>query len=62
MPSDYGPAARAGGPSQAPACQLLGILLWMHNGFGYIYGQYRVKRGEPARNAKPSGAARPKRK
>jgi monothiol glutaredoxin len=38
------------------ACQLLAILLWMHNGLGYIYGQYRVKPDEPARKAKPQGA------
>ena len=28
----------------------------MHNGLGYIYDQYRVKRDEPARKAKPQGA------
>jgi len=29
----------------------------MHNGLGYIYGQYRVKPDAPARKAKPQGAA-----
>jgi monothiol glutaredoxin len=28
----------------------------MHNGLGYIYDQYRVKRDQPARKAKPQGA------
>ena len=43
-------------PEPACACQLLAILLWMHNGLGYIYGQYRVKSDQPARKAKPQGA------
>jgi len=30
---------RSGGPSRACACQILAILLWMHNGLGYIYGK-----------------------
>jgi len=38
MPSDYG-AAVSPGPKPAYACQLLAILLWMHNGLGYIYGK-----------------------
>jgi monothiol glutaredoxin len=38
-----------------PACQLLAILLWMHNGLGYIYWQCRVS-GLPARKAMPQGA------
>jgi monothiol glutaredoxin len=38
------------------ACQLPAILLWMHNGLGYIYDQYRVKPDQPARQAKPQGA------
>ena len=29
----------------------------MHNGLGYIYGQYRVKRAEPARKASRRGGA-----
>ena len=44
------------GSGQACACQLLAILLWMHNGLGYIYRQYRVKPDQPARKAKPQGA------
>lgn len=40
----------------APACQLPAILLWMHNGLGYIYGQYRVRWDKPARQAKLQGA------
>ncbi len=56
MPSDYGPTRLVGG-CQAHACQMPAILLWMHNGLGYIYGQCRVKRDEPARKAKPQGAA-----
>ncbi len=56
MPSDYGPTRLVGG-CQAHACQMPAILLWMHNGLGYIYGQCRVKRDEPARMAKPQGAA-----
>jgi monothiol glutaredoxin len=38
------------------ACQLHGILLWMHKGLGYLYRQCRVTKGEPAR--KPQGACR----
>ena len=36
LPSAYGSGAW-GGDRQAGACQLLAILLWMHNGLGYIY-------------------------
>jgi monothiol glutaredoxin len=40
------------------ACQPSAILLWMHNGLGYIYGQYRGKWVEatrgPAKEAKMS--------
>src|SRR6187401_1532866 len=43
-------------PAEPHACQLLAILLWRHNGLGYIYGQYRVKSDQPARKAKPQGA------
>ena len=46
---------------KAHACQLHAILLWMHNGLGYIYGQYRFRWDEPARHAKPQGLG-PKRK
>jgi monothiol glutaredoxin len=55
MPSAY----RQPSPGRlkgVPACQLPAILLWMHNGLGYIYGQYRVRRDEPGRQAKPQGA------
>jgi hypothetical protein len=38
MPSDYG-WFPPGGSERARACQLPAILLWMHNGLGYIYGQ-----------------------
>jgi monothiol glutaredoxin len=44
------------GPGRSRACQLPAILLWMHNGLGYIYGQYRAKSIEPAPKAKPQGA------
>jgi monothiol glutaredoxin len=40
----------------ARACPIPAILLWMHNGLGYIYGQYRIKPDQPARKAKPQGA------
>jgi monothiol glutaredoxin len=49
--------ALPGALDPANACQLPAILLWMHKGLGYIYGQYRVKTGEPARKAMPQGAA-----
>src|SRR6266436_4018060 len=32
------------------------ILLWMHNGLGYIYEQCRVKRAEPVRRVMVQGA------
>ena len=35
----------------------LAILLWMHNGLGYIYWQYRVKRAELARWRTARGGA-----
>ena len=49
-----GPAFQ--GPYRARACQPPAILLWMHKGLGYIYGQYRVKRDKLARKAKSQGA------
>jgi monothiol glutaredoxin len=54
VPSDYGSAFR---PEllEPAACQLLAILLWMHNGLGYIYGQCRVTKGEPARERQAAG-------
>ena len=55
MPSDYG-AGPFLVPADPRACQLPAILLWMHNGLGYIYGQYRAKSDEPAPKAKPQGA------
>ena len=45
---------RAGSP---PACQLLAILLWMHNGLGYIYDSTGFDRLTPARKAMPQGRA-----
>jgi len=30
-------AGRPGDLKRARACQILAILLWMHNGLGYIY-------------------------
>jgi len=33
------PPRAAPGSRPADACQILGILLWMHNGLGYIYGK-----------------------
>ena len=54
MPSDYpGPALLAA--ASAPCMPAPAILLWMHKGLGYIYGQSRVKRNEPARKAEPAG-------
>jgi hypothetical protein len=38
MSSDYR-AAVALAAKRPRACQLLAILLWMHNGLGYIYTQ-----------------------
>src|SRR5947209_12997044 len=50
VPSDYGSALPECGGSSPHACQLHAILLWMHNGLDYIYGQYRVTRvGRPAK-------------
>ena len=44
-------------PRQAArACQLPAILLWMHNGLGYIYGKYRVKSGRAGPQGRPQGA------
>src|SRR5579864_2261820 len=40
-----------------PACQLLAILLWMHNGLGYIYDSTGFDRLMPARKAMPQGRA-----
>src|ERR1700722_2869330 len=37
---------------RARACQLLAILLWMHNGLGYIYEMSGLS-GRPARKAMP---------
>ena len=48
MPSDDG-RRPFGAPEGARACQLFAILLWMHKGLGYIYGQYRVRRDELVR-------------
>jgi monothiol glutaredoxin len=45
-------------PIKPGACQLLAILLWMHNGLGYIYSQCRVTQGEPPARGKPHGACR----
>ena len=44
MPSGYMGLASRGAPAAPGACRILAILLWMHNGLGYIYGQYRVRR------------------
>jgi len=44
------------GPSRTRACQLLAILLWMHNGLGYIYGKQPGYMDQSARQAKPQGA------
>ena len=38
-----------GPPPTFRACQTPAILLWMHNGLGYIYGKSRGKQGEPGR-------------
>src|ERR1035438_7614835 len=46
------------GPIGPRACQLLGILLWMHKGLGYIYAQCRVTKGELAREASRKRACR----
>jgi len=46
VPAGYGPVLRFPG-GQPHACQLLAILLLMHNGFGYIYDS-RVKGLTPA--------------
>ena len=55
-PSGYGRPRdiRAG---QVPACQLLAILLWMHNALGYIYDSTGFDRLTPARKAMLQGAA-----
>jgi hypothetical protein len=61
LPSGYGRRRDIPG-WKAPACQLPAILLWMHNGLGYIYGQCRVNglmpaprlRAEPQKDAKMS--------
>src|SRR3979490_694810 len=37
----------------APACQLPAILLWMHNGLGYIYSSDGFSELTPARKAVP---------
>jgi monothiol glutaredoxin len=37
LPAGQGPTPQAG-PAESRACQLPAILLWMHNGLGYIYG------------------------
>jgi monothiol glutaredoxin len=42
---------------QVPACRLLAILLWMHNGLGYIYDSTGFDRLTPARKAMPQGRA-----
>src|SRR5712671_763165 len=44
------------GLAGARACQLPAILLWMHNGLGYIYDNYLITLDEPGRQAKPQGA------
>ena len=41
--------------ASVPCMPAPAILLWMHKGLGYIYGQSRVKRNEPARKAEPAG-------
>ncbi|MDB5608359.1 MAG: Glutaredoxin-related protein [Bradyrhizobium sp.] len=48
VPVGYGLGLPDGVDGLGNACQLLAILLWMHNGLGYIYGQCRVYRLMPA--------------
>src|SRR6266702_4516776 len=45
---------------QPGACQLLGILLWMHNGLGYIYVKPRVKRDETGPSCQAGRGCAPK--
>jgi monothiol glutaredoxin len=45
------------GPGQICACQLLAILLWMHNGLGYIYSNGGFDGLMPAREVVWQGCA-----
>ena len=49
------------GPDRTGVCRLLAILLWMHNGLGYIYGKQPGYMDQSARQVKPQGLS-PKRK
>jgi hypothetical protein len=43
-----------------PAWQLLAILLWVHNGLGYIYGSTGIDRLTPAGKGHAAGGQSPR--